>query len=283
MSLLTILPRLALGLAAIYVGFSPRVAKGLYTNMLFHPYAYPEGDYESGEVGGIAYEDIFFQAADGTKLHGWYFEHGAERQTILLSHGNTGNIAGRRALLEGLLRTGANIFIYDYRGYGRSEGKPDVPGLIDDACAAYDWLIARGITEKKIILYGESLGGAVSCQLSTRKPAAGLILQSSFSSLHKIGREHVPLMHIYPASLFPQPHLDSAAILRGTHPPLLVLHGERDAVVPLHHGEELYENASGEKTLVSFPDAQHADIPMVAQDKFVEAIRMFLTELCFAF
>lgn len=268
-------------LAAVYLGLSPRVAKPIYTNMLFHPYRYPEGDYESGHIADISYEDIYFQSSDGTQLHGWYFKQEGSRYTVLMSHGNTGNIAGRPALLEAILKTGSSMFVYDYRGFGRSKGSPSVDGVIDDACSAYDYLIEnKGCSPQNIVLYGESLGAAISCQLTLRRKTQGIILQSGFASITKISKHHIPLMHVYPAVLFPQPLLDNVGILRrGEHPSLLIVHGHKDSVVPFSHGKDLFAAAAGKKQIEEFPEAEHSDIPVVAQERFVNVMKKFLSEL----
>lgn len=278
------LPKVALGsasvLAALYVGFSPRVAKKLYGNMLFHPYPYPEGDYQTPHVNGLVYRDVFFNSKDGTRLHGWHFEQTGAKRTVLLSHGNTGNLSGRRSLVRAILQSGENVLLYDYRGYGKSLGRPEVQGVIDDGCAAYDYLAEKcGLASDEIVLYGESLGAAISCQIAAKRKAAGLILQSGFASLTRIGREHVPLMHLYPAFLFPHPLLDNLAVLRGDHPPLLIVHGVNDATVPFHHAEEMYAIAKGKKTLVAFQGAEHSNIPDVAGEKFVATLKSFMSEL----
>lgn len=277
------LPKLVLGsasLLAAYFLFSPRIAKGLYNAMLFRPYPFPEGDYQSGHINDVRYDDVYFNSLDGTKLHGWYFGQKNATYTILMSHGNTGNIAGRPNLISALLKTGANLFIYDYRGYGRSEGTPTVSGVIDDGCAAFDYLVnEKKIAASEIVLYGESLGVAITCQISSRRKAQGMILQSGFASLPRIGREHVPLMHLYPSVLFPQPLLDNISVLKSGHPPLLIVHGHKDAVVPFLHGKELFNAASGKKVLVEFPECEHSDIPTVASEKFVTAMSDFLKGL----
>ncbi|MBX9686552.1 MAG: alpha/beta hydrolase, partial [Candidatus Obscuribacterales bacterium] len=242
------IPAMALGsaslLAAVYIGFAPRVAKGLYTSMLFHPYQFPEGDYNIKEIAGLEFEDVYFKASDGTLLHGWYFHQSGSKYTVLMSHGNTGNIAGRPRLLESILKAGVSMFAYDYRGFGRSQGAPSVEGVIDDACAAFDFLVEkRGCSPENIVVYGESLGAAVTCQLTLKRRSRGMILQSGFASITKISKHHIPLMHLYPAVLFPQPLLDSVAVLRKGHPPLLIVHGHKDSVVPFSHGEELFASA----------------------------------------
>lgn len=262
----------------VYFGLSPRVAKGLYASMLFHPHPYPEGGYGKDAVLGIDAQDVFFQASDGTRLHAWHFRQKDSKHTVLLSHGNTGNISGRPHLIESILKTGASLFAYDYRGYGRSQGRPSVEGVIDDACSAFDY-IAREDSGKKLVLYGESLGAAISCQLSVKRKVSGLILQSGFSSLTKISRHHIPLMHVYPAVLFPQPLLDNLAVLKNPHPPLLVVHGHKDTVVPFSHGKELFESAVSKKFFLDFPEAEHSDIPIVAQSRFVAAMHEFMNEI----
>lgn len=266
--------------AGLYFGLAPRVAKRFYAGMLFHPYPFPEGDYDRTEIAGIGKQDVYFRSGDGTELHGWYFEQSESKHTVLLSHGNTGNLAGRPALLESVLKTGASLLVYDYRGFGKSNGRPSVEGVIDDACSAYDFLLAEKKKEsREIVLYGESLGAAISCQLSIRRKVQGLILQSGFASITKISKHHIPLMHVYPSVLYPQPLLDNVAILKNGHPPLLVVHGHRDSVVPFSHGKELYSSAVNKKFFVDFPEAEHSDIPLIAQDRFVSAMRDFMRDL----
>jgi len=278
-------PGVALGSAslilALYFGLAPRVAKGLYVNMLFHPYPYPEGNYESLEIGGIHYEDVYFPASDGTILHAWYFEQPESKFTVLMSHGNTGNLASRPALLESILKTGASMLIYDYRGFGKSRGSPSVPGVIDDACCAFDYLVEeKACHPSRIVLYGESIGAAISCQLSLRRPVQGMILQSAFASITRISQHHIPLMRIYPQSLYPQPLLDSIAVLRREHhPPVLIVHGHKDPVVPFSQGKELYDSAVNKKFFAEFPEAGHSNIPHVAQERFVATMRDFLKQL----
>ena len=133
--------------------------------LLFVPSRFPEGDWQTDQV---TFEDVFFQAADGTQLHGWYCPCEQPRATILLSHGNAGNVAFRTRWLQQLQsRLKVSVLIYDYRGYGRSEGKPTVPGAIQDGQAARKKLAElSGRPMNEIVLMGESLGGAVSVQLA---------------------------------------------------------------------------------------------------------------------
>ena len=178
----------AVTLGAIYLGLAPRVATPLYRSMLFHPDRYPAGNYDLDSIEGISRKDVFFTSADGTRIHGWYFALPGAGKTILFHHGNAGNVSSRAPLIRLLLLAGASVLIYDYRGYGLSEGIPSVKGICDDGCAAFDYLTeVEGVNHDEIINYGESLGCAVACQVCTVRRGCALILQSGFSSLRKIG------------------------------------------------------------------------------------------------
>lgn len=137
----------------------------LENTLIFVPTNYPDDDWSPN---GIALEEVHFIASDGTKLHGWYAPHEKPTAVILFCHGNAGNITHRIDILRALHnRVGAAVLMFDYRGYGRSEGKPDEPGVLTDARAARAWLAERaGVTQEQIVLMGESLGGAVAVDLA---------------------------------------------------------------------------------------------------------------------
>jgi uncharacterized protein len=283
MGLLKLLPKVAIGgasvAAAIYLLLSPRVAIRWYSNALFHPHRYPSGDWDV-DLDGIKPEDVWFRAKDNSQLHGWFFQAPGATHTVLFSHGNTGNMTGRPNLVRLLLQCGLSVFIYDYRGYGRSDGRPSIPGICEDGIAAYDYLTReRRLKTEDIILYGESLGCAVSCQIADLRPCAGMILQSGFASLRKIGCDHIPFVKMYPNLFFPRPLLDSGAVLERFNQPLLMIHGAQDPVVPFVHAEYLYSRACEPKTLVKVSQATHSDIWYVAPDQYVSAIKQFVTQL----
>ena len=150
--------------------------------LIYFPVAYPEGDWKPG---GLQFEDAWFAAADGTQLHGWYVPQENARAAVLFCHGNGGNLSHRVDALKRLHRqSGVSVLIFDYRVYGRSNGKPSEAGCLADARAARAWLAAReNIPEARIVLMGESLGGAVAVDLAARDGARALVLESTFSSL----------------------------------------------------------------------------------------------------
>lgn len=265
-------------LGIIYLMLSPRIATRLYGGVMFHPHAFPE-DLELFDVEGVSREEIIFES-NNLRLHGWYFHVPNSPKTILFSHGNTGNIINREHFIALQLRAGYSVFIYDYRGYGRSEGSATVFGIVADGVAAHDYLVKqRGVKAEDIVLYGESLGAAVACQILSRRTCGGIILQSGFSSLRKIGAEMIPFTKYYPRFLLPQPELDSAAVLEREHPPLLIIHGKKDTVVPFTHGDEIYRRASEPKEMLVLPRCGHNDICFIATEEYVDALRKFARSL----
>jgi uncharacterized protein len=263
---------------AVYMVLSPVVAAPLYKGMLFQPDKYPLGQYDVGVINGCRHTEHIMVTADGLKLHGWYFELPQAPKVILLSHGNAGNISNRQALIAGLLSAGASVFVYDYRGYGKSEGDPSLPGVCEDSRTAYAYLTHDlQVKPSRLVLYGESLGAAITCRLLKTVTCAGVILQSGFSSLKQAGVEQLGFLRCYPNFLFPQPDLDNVAILKKNHPPLLLLHGDLDGVLPFSHAQELYRQASPPKLLVKIPGAAHSNLCEFALYK--ESIEQFLASI----
>ena len=143
---------------------------------VYHPEPWEDRDWRG--ASGLPLEDVWFQSADGTKLFGWYVEARADTGVLLWCHGNAGSVIHRLENLRELYRLGLSIFIFDYRGYGRSQGKPSEDGLYQDAIGAYDYLTrVRQIRSERIVVFGRSLGAAIAADLVSQKPAAGLILE----------------------------------------------------------------------------------------------------------
>jgi len=259
----------------IYIIFAPRLNKPLYTNLLFRPGA---RSLESGLVPtleGIQGQNIDFASQNGAKLNGWFFRKSESRFTILFNHGNAGTIENRAGICSLLLKAGYSVFLYDYQGYGYSEGFPSIEGVIDDSVAAYDYLVNKlGFKAEEIIVYGESLGVAVSCHLTEKRKCAALILQSGFSSLKNIAGFRYPVMKFYPDWLYPLPGLDSLSVLKQSRLPVLLVHGKLDAVIPHSHSEVMFKAIKHEKKrFVSYDDVAHSDICSVKPQEYVEALK----------
>ncbi len=283
-----------LSLPLAYTAFSPRVCKMLYRSLLFHPAPFLEDLEEDPPiVGGIKAQEFFFntagEIAPSEMLHAWYFRNihpsdvtggGLGGKTILLSHGNSGNLVLRLSLVDLLLACGASVFLYDYRGFGKSTGQPSIEGICQDAMSAYDFLTGQlAVPESNVVLYGESLGAALSSWLSSRRRVSGLILQSGFSSLRRIASERIPFLTIYPEWMFGGTLLDSVRVMKGKHPPLLVIHGKLDQIVPFHHGEQVYSTGTQAKVMLAIAHAAHGDLVALAPEKMKEGISSFLHSL----
>ncbi len=240
-------------------------------SLLFFPSKYPEGDWNPR---GMTVEDANFASADGTKLHGWFVENAHPRAVILFSHGNGGNLSHRQDIVQTLSqRLGASVLIYDYRGYGRSEGSPTEAGVLQDGRAARHWLAARAkIPESQIVLMGESLGGAVAVDLA-RNSARGLILDSTFSSLADVAEYHYPWA---PVRMLLRSEFDNVRSIAEYHGPLLMIHGDHDRIVPMRFGERLFAAAHEPKRLVILPGVDHNDFRPPAA---IRAIDQFLGDL----
>ena len=226
---------------------------------------------------GLTAREVTIETDDGERLHGWFVASEARsRGHVLFLHGNGGNIADRLDHASSLSRAGFDVLLFDYRGYGHSSGRPSEEGTYRDARAAREALLRQDEVEPSRVVYvGESLGGAVALALALDAPPLGVVLQSAFTSVREMAREHYPYL---PAALVPDayPSLSRVEKLRS---PLLVLHGERDEVVPVSHGRALFEAAREPKSLRIFPGLGHNDLLERAADDYAEAIVSWLGEL----
>lgn len=223
-------------------------------SLLFHPVAWPDGERAPD---GLTPEDAWFTAADGTRLHGWYVDHPEPRGVALLCHGNAGNISGLAETLQILnQRHGLAVLAFDYRGYGRSEGKPSEAGILQDARAARTWLARRvDVAESDVTLMGVSLGGGVAVDLA-QDGARGLVLASTFTSLPAAAKHHFSWLPTGSMMTF---RMNSLEKIRNYPGPVLISHGDEDEVIPFEHGQQLYAAAAGEKVFFRVPGGRHND------------------------
>jgi len=223
-------------------------------SLLFFPAKYPTGDWQPA---GLSFEDAWFNAADGTRLHGWYVPAGNPRAFVLFAHGNAGHLADRAYTARMLAQDmGVSVLMFDYRGYGRSEGNPNEAGVLSDARAARAWLAERAkIPERDIVLMGESIGGAVMVDLAV-DGARGLILENTFTSVPDVAAFHYPWL---PVRMLIQSQFNSAEKIQRYHGPLLQCHGDFDDIVPLEFGERLFHAANEPKQFVLVHGGHHND------------------------
>jgi uncharacterized protein len=230
--------------------------------------------FPSRELPATAHEDVWFESEDGERLHGWWAPAAGEpRGHVLFLHGNAGNV-GDRALHVGLLSgAGLDVLAFDYRGYGRSSGRPSERGTYLDARAALAALRRRpGVDPRRVVYVGESLGGAVALELALHAAPAALVLQSTFTSIRDMARLHYPIV---PRAVVPDayPSLRRIAALRA---PLLCLHGDRDEIVPLMHGEALFAAAPEPKRMHVLAGVAHNDVLARAGREWAQAIADFV-------
>jgi fermentation-respiration switch protein FrsA (DUF1100 family) len=223
--------------------------------LIYFPSPYPDGNWNPT---GLDFEDAWFQSADGTPLHGWYVPRPDAREAVLFCHGNGGNLTDREGVLKMLNeRARVSVLIFDYRGYGRSKGKPNEAGILADARAARHWLAKREkIGEGDVVLMGESIGGAVAVDLAAGDGARALILESTFTSLPDMAAYHYPWL---PVRWAMRTRLDSLGKISGYHGPLLMAHGTADRIVPIQFGRRLFAAANEPKQLIVLPGHDHND------------------------
>ncbi|MFQ5602306.1 MAG: alpha/beta hydrolase [bacterium] len=241
--------------------------------LIFFPFKYPRGYWQPDSLG-MQVEECFFNTADGLRLHGWLLQRNSSVPTLLWCHGNAGNITDRLDNLARLAKLPLNIFIFDYRGYGKSEGSPNEAGVYRDAEAAFDYLNSRkDIDAQKIILFGRSLGGAVAVDLATKRPCAAVILESTFTSARDMAKAAFGLIPIH---LIIKTKFNSLAKIRNIQVPLLCFHGSRDSTVPFKLGRKLFEAANQPKEFYPIQNADHNDTYLVGGSAYFEKIQAFI-------
>ena len=259
---------------ARYVGW-PAVAafgSGIFywaaNRALYHPFQYPDGYWAAQEKIGA--RDVWLKAADGVKLHAWWVEAPGSSLATLFLHGNAGNLTHRTGHLRAIAEAGSSVLALDYRGYGRSEGRPDEAGLYADAEAAYRHLLAAGYTPERIVLHGESLGTAVAVELASRRPCTGMILEAPFNAASEVARGVLPVLGPMVIRCF-----DSRERIKRVRAPLLVIHGDRDTIIPQPLGRALFEAANEPKSFWSVAGADHNGLREACGAEYVERLRAF--------
>lgn len=237
--------RSARALLIIIIGYL--VLRLFEYSQVYHPDRYFRS---TGAELGRPFQDVRFTASDGVALHGWFYPadtNSDHRQlAVLVCHGNAGNIGDRLDVCAAFLSAGVNVFLFDYRGYGQSEGRPSEQGTYLDAQAAHEWLQNKGFAPGEIIVHGESLGGGVASELATRETVAALVLQSTFTSITDLGAELFPWL---PVRWLATIHYDTRSKLSRIHVPVLILHGREDTLVRFRHAERNFAAANEPKFL----------------------------------
>lgn len=227
------------------------------------------------EADWLKVEQQRFETEDGLALHGWWHP-GRNRErgpVILWCHGNAGNITHRAENLHQIVRRGLAVFIFDYRGYGKSEGKPSEQGLYRDARAAWRHLTGElGVAPARVVCFGRSLGAAVALQLSLDRPVAGLVMESAFKSVPAMARRRVPFL---PVGRLMRNRYDNLRKVGDLEVPVLFVHGRQDQLVPIEHGRAVFEAAPEPKDFYAVDRAGHNNAYAVGGRAYFERLVAF--------
>lgn len=256
------------GIAAAFVALLYYFAN----RAIYYPAKYPAGDWS--RQSAIGAEDAWMTTSDGIRIHGWWLRRNNTPWATLFLHGNAGNVTHRAAHMREIAAAGSSVLVLDYRGYGKSGGSPSEDGLYRDSEAGFIYLIGKGYRAEHIILHGESLGSAVAIDLASRRPSAGLILEAPFTSAADVAATVVP--YLGPLLIRSFNSLPKIRWIRG---PKLFLQGDRDEIVPLRLGQELFAAAQGSKTFWVIPGASHNNILEVAGDEYRARLHAFYESL----
>lgn len=225
---------------------------------------------------GIVYEEVFIKTFDGEALHGYFLPAKEKTDKVMLFlHGNDFNVDLWYVAPVNLQEhVPVNALIVDYRGYGKSTGKPTPSGIITDALAMYDYLLQKGYKPDNISVYGRSLGGGIALELASRVPVRSVVIQSSFYSLRDLKAIHIPKL---PSILVKGNFLNSKDLIKDVHVPVLISHGTKDEKVPLDHAFRLYEKANNPKKLILLEGAGHEHLKAYYTKEYFQTLReMFL-------
>ena len=227
---------------------------------------------------GLPVEDVWLKTSDGVKLHAWWIPRPSADFTFLAFHGNAANIANRADAYRFFGQLPVNVLAAEYRGYGRSEGKPSEAGLYADAQAAYQYVVAkRGVPPDRIISFGQSLGTAVAVDLASKEKVGGVVLEAPFPSASAVARR---VYQFLPGlSLLVRGQFDTARKLPRIHAPILVVHCTHDPVLAFELGEEVYRLAPSPKLFMRVDGYGHEEASLVAPEVYRQHLLAFLQSL----
>jgi len=234
----------------------------------FYPQKFPEGYWDLQQHVGAS--DVWLQTSDGVRLHAWWIPRPEARVVTLFFHGNAGNLTHRADAMRQITSAGSALLILDYRGYGKSQGRPSEKGLYADADAAYQYLIGAGWPPERILAHGESLGAAVAVDLASRRQVGGVVLEAPFSSGRDVAARVLPLVGPLVVWSF-----NSESKITRLRAPLLIIHGDRDGVIPFDLGRKLYQAAAEPKTFHRVAGAGHNNLIEAAGGQYGEWLSAF--------
>ena len=267
-----ILPTLLPLLIGVAIGL---ILIPLFENkFIFKPSKYPKGNWQYNLIS-LGIRDCTFITSDGVKLNAWFLPVRNARSTVLICHGNGGNLSYFYSYLNQLAQLRVNTFVFDYRGYGKSEGEPTEAGVYLDVIATYQFLIRQPeVDSTKIIVQGISLGSAIAVELATRISCRALILESAPTSVEDVAKSR-----FLPIYLFIKSKFDSITKIKTLKLPILFIHGTDDHLVPISYGRKLFASASEPKWFYEVPNAGHNDLHEVGGKAYLQKLDEFISEV----
>lgn len=265
--------RLLLYLVALLI-----IAMPARTTLEHHFLYFPEPRQEATPATvGLTYEEISFQATDGTQLNGWLVPGRSGAPVVLFCIGNAGNISHRLETLQLLHELGVAVFIFNYRGYGLSAGKTSESGTYQDVAGAMKLLEKRGWPAQRTIIFGRSLGAAIGLEAALHNPPAGLIMESAFTSIAAMGRYHYPLLNLLMGWLINAKY-DNLEKIGALRSPLLLIHGQLDTICPPQMAEQLFARVLDKKQLLWLADADHNNGFVVGGKIYRQALKQAIAD-----
>ncbi|HLP61760.1 MAG TPA: alpha/beta hydrolase [Candidatus Deferrimicrobium sp.] len=255
---------------AVYLFLAIRV-------LCIHPYIIYRPNRQMGHTPravGLDYREIFFKTKDGVTLNAWFIPAPGPKAVALHCHGNSGNIAERvDNIIKIYYDIGLSLFIFDYRGYGQSQGKPTEKGIYKDAEAAWNYLVAEmGIQPGNIIITAHSLGGPVAAYLAAKVNPQALILEGTFTTMTAMGKRIYPYL---PIRLLVRQRYNTRKYLKKVHCPVLIIHSPDDTIVPFYMGRELYRAANPPKQFLKI-HGSHNDAMLDSREPYINEINTFI-------
>ena len=238
-------------------------------NLLYHP----KVNNYSGESLLINVEKIKIKTSDGINLISWYYKKNLNSKTLLFLHGNAGSLENRINKLNHFANLKLNFLIVAWRGFSGNEGQPTEKGLYEDARSAINWLNSKGVMEKDIIIYGESLGTGVAVEVAQNRNFSGIILEAPFSSMIEAGKDKYPIL---PVKLLLKDKYESSNKIKNIKTPILIMHGKVDNIVPFKMGKKMYELANQPKY---FYFSEYDNHMMNYDENLLIALKNFISSL----
>jgi fermentation-respiration switch protein FrsA (DUF1100 family) len=262
----------------IIAGVATVLALGAVVRLLEPRFAFfpSSGETATPEQFGVPFEATSLLTKDGERLRGWVLTHPAPRAVVLYFHGNGGNLSVWAPILAGIYERGYTVRAIDYRGYGASTGRPTERGLYRDVDAAVEWIAREPGGPVPLVYWGRSLGAAMAAYAATRHTPAGIILESGFPDVRALFRSSPAMRFV---SLFSTYRFPANRFLEDARSPVLVMHGDRDRVIPFEAGRQLFEKIRGPKQFATIPGGDHNDLRPPDPAAYWSTVHAFIQSL----